>query len=121
MRFIPLIFLLGGCAGIHPVAYPYPKLGITLVCADEDSIDRTCRPVGNPTIGDHGQTIPKWYDWTDSKGLLHFEQLKIPACFKLPEREIWMRWGDWCDTMAHELCHAEGLEAAYCEDYYPKR
>lgn len=118
---IVVISLLSGCASFEPKAYFYPKLGISLVCADENSIDATCRTPGG-TTDDYGRPYPTHTDgWTDKNGFYHSEVIFVPACFKTAAREIWMRWGDWCDTMAHELCHAEGLDEAYCADHYPRK
>ena len=114
------IVLLSGCASFRPVAYEYKSLNLTLVCADEYTIDRICRGGGNLHT-DKGAPYPSSYDWRDKDGMLHFETVLVPACFRAEGREIWMKWGGWCDTMAHELCHADGQPAAFCEDNYPRR
>jgi hypothetical protein len=117
-----LIFALAltsGCAHWEPVAYRYPHLDLALVCADEYTIDQVCRAGG--TKSDHGHTIPKGYAWTDQNGVIHYEDTLVPACFRSQGREIWMKWGPWCDTMSHELAHAEGLDPAYVEDNYPRK
>lgn len=121
IRYLLLIALAAsGCASFQPQAYSYKKLGISLVCAPETTVDTVCRGSA-PLFTDKGKPYPRFYPgYTDRNGFWHQQSVMVPACFKSREREIWMKWGDWCNTMSHELCHAEGLDNAYCEDHYPE-
>lgn len=111
---------LAGCATPTFKAAEFPGLlGLTLICADKSSVDRTCRPAEGPAISDRGTVIPE----TVVVGRGREERVVgvyIPACWKPALRELWMPAGPFCDLLAHEFCHMDGLTPdRECEERYP--
>lgn len=110
-----------GCAS-KPHVYEYKhKLGLTLVCADPGSVDTSCRNDKGETVSDLGQVVPRRVvTGPDKNGFLNLVVVQIPACWKRSARELWMRWGEFCETLAHEFCHIdEELSPADCARRFP--
>lgn len=120
-----LSFLLCSCTTPQPQVYHYDKLKLTLVCADPNTLDYNCRggKHGGMIHDDRGNIYPRAIvsSWPDNNGMMHHATVKIPACWVPALREIWMRWGEFCDTLSHEFCHANGQDPRECADKYPRR
>lgn len=124
MRSFPLVFLVAsGCASWNkPRVHEFNnELKLTLVCADPASVDTSCRNDNGETISDLGKVIPeRVVQGPDSNGFLTVMNIQIPACWKRSARELWMRWGDFCSTLAHEFCHIDNaLPDDDCARRYP--
>lgn len=128
---LPILLPLGLCAcpGPQPEVHEYGDLGVTLVCADKDSINYHCRAEDGSTTSDEGQPIPRAnLVGPDKYGLMRVSfEPPIRACFDRINSTLWIPWGPTCAVLAHEFCHWNDYvggrltraDAAKCEHDYP--
>lgn len=92
---IAISLLVSGCAPQRTLIYPHFRIqedgpsGVKMACTVNKD--------------DYGVDIPN--------------DREVRACFIKRTRTIVLQAGDY-DALLHELCHAEGLPAKTCGDYY---